>query len=75
MTGLSESDNPTKISAQVYNYIIDIFANRLGYTSGLEYVTSMKTPISATLINQLKTAINQTIRRYDYGEQPEPDEI
>ncbi|MBO5179918.1 MAG: hypothetical protein J6B87_06195 [Clostridia bacterium] len=73
--GASTSDNPSKISAQAYNYVVDIFASRLGYTSGLDYVVSWKTPISATLINALKTAINQTIRRYDYGEQPEPDEI
>lgn len=73
--GATTSENPSKISAQAYNYIVDIFASRLGYTSGLDYVVSWQTPISATLINALKTAINQTIRQYDYGEQPEPDEI
>ena len=75
MVGAATSDDPSKISAQAYNYVVDIFASRLGYTKGLEYVVSWKTPISATLINALKTAINQTIRKYSYGEQPEPDEI
>lgn len=73
--GANESSNPSKISAQAYNYIIDIFATYLGYTSGLDYVISWQTPISASLINALKTAINQTIRRYDYLERPAPDEI
>ena len=75
VVGAATSDDPSKISAQAYNYVVDIFASRLGYTKGLEYVVSWKTPISATLINALKTAINQTIRKYSYGEQPEPDEI
>lgn len=73
--GASESENPTIISAQVYNYVIDIFTSRLGYKSKLEYVESGKTPISAALINTLSTAINQIIRRYDYGERPAPVEI
>jgi len=70
--GLTDSpDNPDYISAYAYNYILDIFANKLGYKAGLKRVLAGTTPITAQLINALETAINQVIRSYDYLERPD----
>lgn len=73
--GASTSVNPDYISAEAYNYVLDILSYNLGYKSGLKYVTSGKTVISASLINLLKTTINKIINSYDYNEQPEPNPI
>lgn len=61
------------ITANVYNYIVDIFAYSLGYNTGIHYVYKNQA-LKASYINALRDTINTLIDIREYNSQPIPVE-
>ena len=61
------------ITAEAYDYIVNIFAYDLGYNNKIQYVYR-NDPLTAKSINNLRDTINKIIDIREYNSQPIPVE-